>query len=206
MARPSSKPLPISKNGYWPLYVPLYSAPFVYTNGFAVVTGKQYYGSLIGWVLFGTNGSSALNGTLVCSKGAVPGQIYYPNGFTNVSDLQGSSYVPPVVGQPALEIAGRPALTSASVSVVLDGGNLAAPLGVNAILTTNNTFVVQQPNPCKVKLQLVTKTGLLKGTFVNQANSNKVTNINGAVLQNVNAASGLFLGPSESGSVSLQVN
>jgi len=52
---------PVSREGWWPLYVPLY-------------TGK---GMLISWVQFETNGSRSLNGDAVWTRNPVPGRYLH---------------------------------------------------------------------------------------------------------------------------------
>jgi hypothetical protein len=185
----------VSKDGRWPLYVPLYRAPFGYTNwSFLVVTNKQYYGSLFGWVSF-TN-APVLEGSLSWIKLPLAGQTFYPNGFTNQMPLLGSAYTEPSAGQRALDITNG--------TVLLQDGNLAAPVTYGVSLSTNNTFVVAEPNLQSFTLRLSSRTGILKGSFLNPGNSNKLTVIPGVILQNQNLGGGFFLGVNQSGSMILE--
>jgi hypothetical protein len=186
----------LSKNGDWPLYVPLYSGSFTYTNGVAVLTAKQYYGSFIGWVDFTNNGAPTLGGSVVCIKQPLAGQVYYPNGFTNQTDLLGSAYTPPSSGR---------VMSLTNAVAWMQDGNLPSPVGSRLTLNANNSIAVATPNVCNLKLLLSPQTGQLKGAFVSPVNGATV-NVAGAVLQNGNLASGYFLGTNASGSFILQGN
>jgi sulfur relay (sulfurtransferase) complex TusBCD TusD component (DsrE family) len=76
----------VSGNGYWPLYLPLYSG-----NGF-----------LMSWLAFASNTNSDLAGRLIWFKPADSTSAYYPGGFTCEGDAFGSVYLPtdPVLNLP----------------------------------------------------------------------------------------------------------
>ncbi len=192
---PLKQSVAISKNGYWPLYVPLYTGPFVYTNGILVVATKQHYGSLIGWGLIGNDGDRALSGGLIHNKTPLSSQAFYPNGFATEMELLGSSYTAPARGCRAFDLT--------TGSLVLQSGNLSGPLNANLTLSTNNVFMFTTPNPQLLKLTLSTGTGLLKGSFANPANSNKFTTLSGTILQDRDIGGGFFLGTNQSGSLDL---
>jgi hypothetical protein len=184
----------ISRNGYWPVYVPLYSAPYTYTNGVAVLTTKQFYGAVIGWLRF-TNDSTALDGELVCVKDPVANDALYPQGFNHDVTILGSRYTPPATGTPAITI------NNGTVS--LQNGDLLAPITTAASVAANNVVQVPAPNLRQLKLQLVPSTGLLKGSFVSPTSSTTIK-LGGVVLQNQNSAAGCFRGATTSGGVNLQ--
>jgi hypothetical protein len=186
----------ISKDGYWPFYVALYPGNYVYTNGFAVVTNREYQGCLIGWVQFATNAATALSGNVANTKNAMSDSAYYPAGFTHEAEIWGSAYTPPAAGQAAV--------TVTNGLLLFQDGNLAAPVQQDsASVTAQNAVAVPLPNPLQISFRVTPKTGLIKGTFVPPGETNKVT-VTGAVLQNLHTASGCFLGASESGSMNLQ--
>ncbi|MDB6056419.1 MAG: large protein [Verrucomicrobiales bacterium] len=72
---PISQTVPISKQGYWPLYIPLY--------------GNR--GLIEGWLNF-SSGSPGGNVSWIRPSGALTST--YKNGFTNVTRLFGSPYTP----------------------------------------------------------------------------------------------------------------
>src|SRR5204863_8465106 len=80
-----SQSVPVSKDGMWPLYVPLYS-------------GK---GSILSWVQVSTNAApeASLYGELSWIKPALPTAKYYREGFTNEMDLAGSIYLRPTTNK-----------------------------------------------------------------------------------------------------------
>ncbi len=191
--------VPISENGDWPFYVPLYSTPFAYTNDQGtVITNKQFAGSLIGWLNFTNSGVRLLNGALFSTKTPVATHRYYPNGFTNEFQLLASAYTPPPPGVRAVNIA--------QGETVLQDGNLPVVLSNAVTVATNNRITVIGANQSGLKLTLSPKTGLLKGAFVHPGNTNAPTTIAGAVLQNYDRAAGFFLGTNQSGSISLEGN
>ncbi len=192
---PIKQTVALSKHGYWPLYVPLYSGPFVYTNGPFVLTNKQYYGLLIGWERFSPDNGRALGGSVVHLKSSLGSHAFYPQGFTNEVQLLGSGYNEPGTGCRALNLTDG--------AVVLQNGNLSTPVSAAVTLTTNNLVLTTSPNPLLVKLTVTPRTGLLKGTFANPGNANKVTTLTGAVLQNSNLGGGFFLGTNQCGALDL---
>src|SRR5579859_1104401 len=172
----------VSKDGMWPLYIPLYS--------------KQ--GLLSGWVTF-TNivGVSDLGGTLTWSKPAGARAKLFLNGFTTQTALVGSRYTAPPSGTPALTVSG----STCNVLVTSGAGDLASFLSNSVTLNPNNKVSLCTTN--KTKLSISAKTGLFSGSFVNP-NTAKSTSFHGAILQDQNDGAGFFLGTDQTGFVTVQ--
>jgi hypothetical protein len=127
---PISQTVPISRQGYWPLYIPLY--------------GNR--GLIEGWMNF-SSGSPGGNVSWIRPAGKLTST--YTNGFTNVTRIFGSPYTPMTPslnpGDGALNI-GSPAMTfqyavsNNNAIVVLPGsptnsfsGSISAPTGAISI-------------------------------------------------------------------------
>jgi hypothetical protein len=170
--------VPVSKNGHWPLYVPLYA-------------GK---GSLRSWVTFESQETSDFNGDSSWSKPVVSKARHYSSGFVYSQLITGSRYIAPV--GPTDRILH---LTEAEVTFI--GGNLSqsstneVALGVSSRITNNTPAT-------KLTLTFTLPTGLFKGSFT-PAGTTKAIPFAGAVLQTATNASGYFLGTNQSGRVSL---
>jgi plastocyanin len=177
---PVTQSVPVSANGLWPLYVPLYG-------------GK---GSLLSWVGFSNAPAPAasLYGEMSWIKPSLPGRLY-PEGFTNELDLVGSVYQPP----------GTNRVLQLDMGVVtFEGGDLTGahtnlvtlgPKNQLTSLSTNQSLVVKIALP----------TGLLSGTLkLNDGGQNKKLSFKGAILQRQNLAAGFFLSTNRSGSVQLR--
>jgi hypothetical protein len=117
---------------------------------------------------------------------------FYPEGFTNVSLLSGDRYDAPLPKTPAVNWT--------NAVMILSGGNLFAPSTNEAVLT-NNTFTFAETN--KVSLAIIPATGLLKGKFLHPA-TQRMTVIQGAILQKRNIGGGFFSGTNETGAMSLE--
>ena len=184
-----SQKVPLSKNGDWPLFVPVYAATH---NGVNVKGGL-----LLGWM----NLTNGLDGTVYLIKTAVPG-VMYPNGFTNEFVPLTSSYTNPVLAtNQVIE------LTDGSNGVViLSGGSLATPLTNVISLSPLNLFKAPATNTAggmnKLTLSLKTATGMLTGTF--RTNGVTGTALTGVVLQNTNIGRGYFKEATNSGAFRLQ--
>ncbi|HWD92918.1 MAG TPA: Ig-like domain-containing protein [Verrucomicrobiae bacterium] len=73
-----SQSAPLSSDGTWPVFVPLYS-------------GK---GLILGWISFVSRAGDDLHGTLSWLKLSVPNTRIYPGGLAVASDAVGSAFVP----------------------------------------------------------------------------------------------------------------
>lgn len=164
----------ISRDGLWPLYVPLYA-------------GK---GSICGWMSFDTNQPpDDLHGVISWIKPAVAGAKYYPSGFTRSVTAEGSRFYPAAYpGQ----------LLSISNGVVrIEGGELAAPFST-AIALGKTGF----PSTNGLTLRLITTDGTFSGKFV-MPDKSRTNILKGALFQNLNCGYGYLLGTNKTGEVFL---
>ena len=69
----------VSKQGMWPIYLPLYH-------------GK---GSLLSWLIMADRTGDDINGMASWIKPQLPAERYYPAGFTNETEIIGSTYKRP---------------------------------------------------------------------------------------------------------------
>lgn len=170
--------VPLSKNGQWPLHVPLYG-------------GK---GALLGWVNFTNQSSTDFEGLISWSKPALPGTALYPDGFSSESALLGSRYLPPSGETNRL-------LALSNAVAIVTGGNLAST-------STNDIWIgaggkVTNSGPDRLVMTFAPGTGLFNGSFTPLGQSKAIV-LRGAALQKANLASGYFLGTNQSGRVSVE--
>jgi hypothetical protein len=170
----AAQKVPISQGGDWPLYFSLYGGN----------------GSMLGWTSVSNRDDGDLGGTLSWIKPASSSKLY-PGGFTNGVTLAGSQYTP--VG------AGR-VLDLDNAFVTFTGGDLYAPFTNEVALAEDNKFVNLSPNNMTLRISL--PNGSFSGSAAVPATDRSVS-FKGVVLQRQNRASGHFLGPTQSGKVSL---
>jgi hypothetical protein len=166
--------VPVSKYGYWPLYVSLYS-------------GK---GAINGWLQF-TLPAGLTNTMAAWAKPTNSLSKYYTGGFTNLSRIAGSSYVYAKTNR---------VLALTNGLMVFSGGNLPLPVTNLVLLTATNQFVNQGTNPMAITLN--TNSGLLSGWFKVPGTA-KTNQFNGVLLQEQLLGDGYFLGTNASGRVLL---
>lgn len=166
----------VSRNGEWPLYVPLYSKK----------------GSVLAWV---TVTEDDMSGLLNWSKPANPKSKHYKLGFTtNTIEVIGSSYLPSTKTNAVLNLS--------AAEIYLDGGNL--PLSLTNTFTLAAGSKVTDAGPHKLKLSFTAATGLFKGSLTPTNAGMKAIAFSGVVLQNTTNAAGYFLGTNQSGAVTIQ--
>lgn len=174
-----SRKVPLSKNGAWPLYAPLYRTK----------------GSLIGWLRFDTNAPlDDLSGLVDWFKLTQPDMVYYPAGFTNQTTLLGSRYVAPSNSTTRV-------LALTNGAAILTGGNLSQAWTNDFILGSNNRVTNTSPNKFSTTLSL--GTGLFKGSFLD-TNVARTASFSGALLQKSTNGFGYFLGTNQSGRVLIE--
>lgn len=162
----------ISKNGDWPLYVPLYK-------------GK---GALISWVNFTNQPDSDVIGAFNWFKQTQTAK-YYGGGFTNEALLVGSTFVASKTNN---------VLSWSNALVAFLGGNLSADF-TNAIgIDAKNKVTNLGTN--KLSLSLNKSSGTFKGS-VTSPTGGKALSFSGAVLQNQTNGSGFLLGTNRSSRV-----
>lgn len=168
---------PLSKNGAWPLYLSLYSNK----------------GSLCSWVQFDPNlPATSLAGTLNWFKPATTKGLYAA-GFTNQTELIGSSYSPPATKTDRV-------VAMADGVVVLSGGELNNSITDYVIVSQNNKVTSTNAG---FTFAFTLSSGLFKGTLLNPATAKKIS-FAGALLQNSDSGSGYFALTNQSGRVLLQ--
>jgi uncharacterized repeat protein (TIGR03803 family) len=163
---------PVSGYGTWPLYNSLYK------NG----------GSCLGWVTFAED--NTLSGTVYWFKGASSSQ-FYPNGFSTALSLTGDLYTPPASGGPSVAATGQ---------LTLGGGNLMSNIVIDMSIAANGTGTASPAGSDSLKLKVAPTTGQMSGSFLDPT-IGKAVKFEGLLLQSSGAASGYFLGTSESGFV-----
>lgn len=173
-----SQKVGISKNGEWPLYVPLYN--------------KGTNGSLLTWITFNlTNESSAVEASTVSwiKKSGAAGSTY-PSGFEFETSPIASSYFP----------WDGPGLSEGVV--ILSGGNLAASI-TNSVTVGFDSITVDPSATNKLSLAFDPATGLVTGSFVDPTR-NATNSIFGILLQQLSVARGYFVGTNQTGSFILK--
>ena len=163
----------LSKDGIWPLFVPLYK-------------GK---GMLLAWMTFTNLPETDLVGTVTWIKPASPKARLWPAGFTNDIMVVASHYAHT-----------NPVLDLTNGIVVFRGGSLGSPLTHSVTLGAGRVIANTSSN--SVTLTTAAKTGLFKG-IVRQPTAPKIISFRGAVLQKQNAGFGYFLDARRSGEVFL---
>lgn len=170
---------PVSKNGAWPFYAPLY-------------LGK---GSLIGWLQFDTNApQDDVTGWAAAFKPAQPGTQFYPAGFTNMLAVIGSRYIAPASSTDRV-------LEMTDGVLTLSGGNLSQVWANEFVLEPNNRVSNASTNKMTVTISLA--SGLFQGTFLDP-NLNRTVNFSGALLQKSTRGAGFFLGTDQAGRVRIE--
>jgi hypothetical protein len=172
----------VSKDGFWPFYVPLYSG----------------HGSIWGWNSI-SNGAilSVSEASWINETNSIKTDLYR-SGFTN----QGAQ----VIGS-SFAASEKPALALTNGLVTLDGGNLPFIITNEFNLASNNAITLptaaENTNKLVLKISL-TGNGVISGTFANPSEPQHTITINGVLLQNQTNAVGYFLGTNESGLFLLQ--
>lgn len=165
---------PVSTNGNWPLYLPLYG-------------GK---GGLFAWSQFDINQpSESLRGLYVWIKRASTATKLYTNGFIVTNLLSGSAYRMPAGNTNRV-------LNFTSGRLVLSEGGLVAPATNEIALSAGN--IVTNLGTDKLTLTITRTSGLFSGTMT-PPGATKAVSFKGAVLQNLNSGTGYFLNTNSAG-------
>jgi hypothetical protein len=165
-----SQSVSISKNGDWPLYIPLYS-------------GR---GSLLSWVKFESSDADDLHGDVIWIKPALPRAKFYPDGFTVSTTASGSQYTRPA--------AGNNVLTFTDGQVVLTGDSLDQDITNQIQVGARNRVTNVSDN--KLSLSFTPSTGLFKGRVTDPATSKPIS-FSGVVLQKSDVGRGWFPGQNQ---------
>jgi hypothetical protein len=124
----------LSKDGIWPLFVPLYKK-----------------GMLLAWMTFTNLPETDLVGTVTWIRPASPGAQLWPAGFTNDIMVVASHYAQ-----------ANPVLDLTNGIVVFRGGRLGSPLTNSVTLGAGSVIATTSGN--SVTLTTAAKTGLFKGS------------------------------------------
>ncbi len=178
-----SQSAPISKNGRWPLYLPLYGGKGLLYSWVLVTPANTDTNSIT------NSASSDLSGDLTWIKPPLPRAKVYPEGFANQTAVTGSTYTPPPRGGQILSFSGNSSLT-------LAGGGLDQTITNQFTVGLLDHVVNQSGNP--LSLFFTPANGRFNGSVVNPATKKRVV-FKGVVLQSQNAASGYFLDGNQSG-------
>lgn len=170
--------VPLSKNGQWPLYAPLYG-------------GK---GALLGWATFSDQPSTDFEGVMSWIKPAIPGPALYPDGFSSEAALLGSRYTPASGNTNRV-------LNFSNAVVLVSGGNLPASYTNDVLLGASGKVTNSGPN--SLTMNFTPSSGLFSGSFV-PAGVAKGVAFRGVALQKANIAGGYFLGTNTSGRIALE--
>lgn len=167
----------ISGSGQWPFYVGLYG-------------GR---GSILGWLNFGDLSSSDLSGTVRWVRPGMAGAKYYPNGFSISRSVEGSFYSRPIGGNGILNISDG--------QVSLTGGDLNPAISDTFTLLPGSR--VQGTGDGKLSLTFSLTTGLFTGRLIDPG-SRQGALFRGVVLQRQNMGAGNFLGPDQTGELTVE--
>jgi hypothetical protein len=170
----------ISQDGNWALYMPLYA-------GQGLITGRLIFTNV-------DSPTGAISGSVTWFKPEVPTARYYPAGFLISSEAAGSSYVKPPNGTPILDLGTNGVLT-------FSGGDLTETIVYSIVLNQN---LVEVTGTNTINQFIFSSTnGFFHGSVMDPTSLQQFP-FRGVVLQNENRAAGYFLGPTQSGDVSVE--
>ena len=170
---PVTQSIPISGNGNWPLYLPLYG-------------GK---GSTFGWVAFTNSAQPDLGGMVNWLRPPLASGKFYTNGFSSDSALIGSAYTPPGTNR-LIE------LDTAFFTFIDD--DLPAP--VTNTIAFGPSGRITNGGPNKLTFTPAPATGGWTGSLT-LPGTNTVITFKGIFLQKQRSGGGFHLGPDESSAV-----
>jgi hypothetical protein len=170
---PAAQKTTLSKNGEWPLYVPLYG-------------GR---GSLFGWITFTNSADPDLGGVVSWTKPSLATPKIYTNGFVVTPGLIGSVYRAPGTNK---------VLNFTDGLVAFTEGNLSAGFTNNVGLIANGKVTNASPN--RLVLTVVPPTGQFNGSAT-APDTTKAIPFKGAVLQKQGYGGGFFLSTNVAGRV-----
>ena len=163
--------IPISKDGNWPFYVPLYA-------------GSR--GSVLGWLKF-LSPPGLDNQLTSWIRPSLTGVAYYRNGFSNELAAIGSPYAVP---------AGTRVINCTNALLIFKGADFANPVTNHMVLNANN--ILQNLGPENVSMKIVLTNGTFSGSIIRPARTNTFL---GIFLQQQNIGLGYFLGSNYIGEV-----
>jgi hypothetical protein len=162
--------------------------------------GKKspFAGEITGYaILDPTPQGTGVTGTLAWRKPAQPAGTFWPLGFEQTVEMDGSVYTPPKPGVPLVDLPGN-----ALFEFTADRDPLvASTLSINP----SNQFIFASPNVDHLSLILTKKTGVLHGSF-----QDPLTRLNrkmeGVVLQSSKEFGGFYFQDGVTGGWSVQLS
>lgn len=158
----------LAADGSWPFYATPYG---------------RYGGHVSGWLKVETNGTDSIHGDLSWIKPSVLKDKLYPDGFTNSVAMIGSTYLSPTNRD-------EPVLNFSNATLTLGGGGLSSSL-VKDLVVSGSKLLPAVAAADRLSVRIQTSVGLIDGRIVLPGYTTPVRFI-GSVLQNRNAAYGLF--------------
>ncbi|MGD0814527.1 MAG: immunoglobulin domain-containing protein [Verrucomicrobiota bacterium] len=174
-----SQSVPLSQEGWWPLFVQIYSANKTNTAG-----------EILGWINFPANG--APSGSITWIKTGYTNTGSYSAGLTNYSPILSSTFTAPAKSSPNV----LKGMTNGESTFV--GGNLTNSFQAAVSITTNGSVYCYN----STMTLAFTSSGLFSGTFLDNG-TGRTASFSGAALQNTTNAYGYFTGTNKSGSFTL---
>lgn len=148
----------------------------------------------LGWVNMGSIETGQFSGEVDYMKKR-QGTEFYPNGFTNRSNLRASHFQ-----QPTSSVDLTTNMTGKYL--VFEGGNLAESLRSEVSLDSRNQLGFSELS--NVFLRLNSRTGVIQGSFLHPVTGSKAL-VYGALLQEQADFAGFFLGTNQSGRIVLDI-
>ncbi|HMP84530.1 MAG TPA: hypothetical protein PKA41_17690, partial [Verrucomicrobiota bacterium] len=169
-----SQSVPVSKDGYWPMYIPLYKGN----------------GMLVSWLAITNPPKPDITGVLNWIKQPDAAARYYRSGHTNVIEVVGATYVKPAATSFVVNVP----MNTAAVS--FEGGNLAQDFDSVVTLGAGNK-VTEVITTNKLSFKFNTSAGTFSGKVKDPSNG-KTLSFGGALLQKFNSGYGFALGTNQS--------
>ena len=169
----------VSKDGYWPLYSPLYRG----------------WGSLYSWLQFNASTNEDLSGDVTWIRPEMSWTWYYPSGFAVIQTASGSRYTRPPRGTQILPIN--------NAQIQFNGGNLSQNFTNQIFLDSLNR--IQNNGASELRMSFSLSNGSFSGK-VRDPNSLEWVPFKGVVLQKFGVAAGYFPGWDETGEVWVEGN
>ena len=151
---------------------------------------------IMGWLTFTNDPVPTLEGSVYWGRPNVPGNAFYPAGFTNTLAIVGSLYTPPAPATRILD------MTNGTLTIM--DGDLPANLVYTVALLTNNVVTNLTGLPTnKFSVKFTNSTGAMTVTFRPTGAATDKT-VHGTVSQQSTNAAGWFQGTTHTGSILLQ--
>jgi hypothetical protein len=173
-----SQKVPLSRDGQWPLYVPLYRGS----------------GSILSWLAVTNQAADDINGLLSWIKPDDARTKYYAGGFTNETFVTGSQFVRPTSSTNGL-------LNLAQADVTFSGGDLESEWTNMVLWNLQNKITNLGDN--KLTMKISPANGLFSGSVIDPS-TGKPVKFKGALHQKQNVGAGFALGKDLSARVLLQ--